>query len=457
MQYEHVFSVKDSIAVPLTPIDLASAGFMERQHLQEWLVNNPTVLGEDVRIVAIEFDKWQTYTGGLKKDRLDVLAIDSGGRLVVAELKRGPSTSHVDLQALKYAAAVSRFDPETLIEAHRRFLSARSGTPIDTEMAAQALEDHIDGPLELETLRQPRVVLVAHSFDESVTNTVVWLSESGLDIVLLRYQLYATSGEPLFVVSQMYPTPETEEFILAPRREEVEQTKAKTKSGQRQKDAVKVLAAEGAIEIGTKLHLKPSGINEDLREGLAQWLAADPVRAEGIWTGDPAEPIEWAYNGERGKPSSFATQALEEATGIERALNGAEWWALDNGQSLAKLASQYVEAKKASRDWSDLHGILKVLPPDRWTTYGDLAEAIGTAPQPLGQHLAGCSECVNAVQVLTADGTPAANFAWRDPADDRSPRAVLEEQGVLFGLDGTANGSQRLSVNELLEVAIDQE
>ena len=291
MQYEHVFSVKGSTAVPLMKVQLSDAGFMERQHLQEWLVANPEVLGDDVKIVAIEFDRWQTFAGDVKKDRLDILAIDSSGRLLIAELKRGQATSHVDLQSLKYAAAVSRFDPETLTQAYQRFLNSRTEREVTIEEAKQRLEDHIDGPLEQETWLQPRIALIAHGFDESVTNTVVWLSEAGLDIALLRYQLYGTSGDPLFVISQMYPTPETEEFILAPRRDEVEQTKAKAKTEQRQKDAVKILAAENALEIGTTLHLEPSGINEDLRESCKEWLSEDPSREEGFWTGDVSAPI----------------------------------------------------------------------------------------------------------------------------------------------------------------------
>jgi alkylated DNA nucleotide flippase Atl1 len=450
MQYEHVFSVKDSTAIPLNPIDLSAVGFLERQHLQEWIVANPTVLGDDVKIVTVEFDRWQTFTGDAKKDRLDILAIDSGGRLVIAELKRGAATSHVDLQALKYAAAVSRFDPDTLIDAHHRFLEHRLTEAITRATAKAHLEAHIDGPLESETWSQPRIVLVAHSYDESVTNTVVWLSESGLDIVLLRYQLYATAADPLFVVSQMYPTPETEQFVLAPRREEVEQTKEKTKAEQRQKDSVKILAAEGALEVNTPLHLEPSGVNEELREAVARWLDEDATRAEGHWTGDPAAPIYWAYKGGKGKPSTFASEALELATGVKRALNGAAWWVTDDGSSLADLAAQYVEAKKTTRDWSDLHSLLELLPQDRWTTYGDVATAIGTAPQPLGQHLLHCSDCVNAVHVLTAEGKPAEHFKWGNPDETRSPREVLEERGIVFSPSGAADLSQRLSAAQLL-------
>lgn len=238
MQYEHVFSIAGSRAIPLRHTELASEGFLERQHLQEWLIQNPQILGDDILIVTSEFDRWQTAAGDPKKDRLDVLGIDSTGQLVLAELKRGPAASHVDLQALKYAALVSRFDPDTLVDAHRRFLSAHGNGEVDEDEARISLEQHLDGPLEAEKWVQPSIVLLANSFAENITNTVVWLSEAGLDIVLMRYQLYGTETYPLLVVSQMYPTPKTEEFILAPKREEVEQTKAKAKTDKRQREDV---------------------------------------------------------------------------------------------------------------------------------------------------------------------------------------------------------------------------
>ena len=450
MQYEHVFSVAGAKTEPLAQTDLASSGFLERQHFQEWLLANPQILGDDVLIVASEFARWQTASGESKKDRLDILGIDSGGQLVVAELKRGAATSHADLQALKYAALVSRFDPDTLVDAHRRFLSEREDSMMTADESRTRLEEHIDGPLEPEAWVQPRIVLVANSFSENVTNTVVWLSEAGLEIVLMRFQLYVSSGDPLLVVSQMYPTPETEEFILAPKREEVEQTKAKAKSEKRQKDAVKILAAEKALDVGTRLHLEPTGIREDLRELVSKWLNEDPKRAEGSWTGEPAEPIQWAHTGTRGKPSTFATDALHEATGVRRSVNGSLWWRLDDGTTLGDLASEYVDSKKTGRNWSDLHELLTAIPPDRWTTYGEVAEAIGTAAQPLGQHLTSCHECTNAVHVLTSNGAVADNFTWGDEEETRTAREVLESRGVMFHGDGLADPSQRLSSEQLL-------
>jgi hypothetical protein len=63
-------------------------------------------------------------------ERLDVLALDRTGRLIVAELKRDVAPDTVVVQALNYAAMVSRFNLDLLIEAYgaRRMVSCpRSG------------------------------------------------------------------------------------------------------------------------------------------------------------------------------------------------------------------------------------------------------------------------------------------------------------------------------------------
>ena len=56
---------------------------------------------------------------------------------------------------------------------------------------------------------------------------------------------------------------------------------------------------------------------------------------------------------------------------------------------------------------------------------------------------------LNGHRVLKADGSIAPNFAWLDPNETRSPREVLESEGLLF--DGPrAAADKRVPVSELL-------
>lgn len=119
---ELLFTVKDTTATPVERVELASLGFTERGHLQEWVIRHPELLGADVLIITFEFDQWSIVSGLAPRDRLDVLGLGSDGRLVVGELKRGKAPDTVEIQAIKYAAMVSRFDLDMLAELHTTFM-----------------------------------------------------------------------------------------------------------------------------------------------------------------------------------------------------------------------------------------------------------------------------------------------------------------------------------------------
>jgi hypothetical protein len=213
---ELVFTVSGAEAKPVRATTLPEIGLSERHHLQEWVLAHPEILGPGIRVVTFEFDRWWA-AGGDPLDRLDVLGLDRFGRLVIAELKRDAAPDTVEMQAIKYAAMASRFTPETLGYQHARFLRAH-GDSVTEEEALAALEEHTeDKTLAVETLRQPRIVLLAASFPPVVTATAVWLREMGLDITLMRFQAYRTDTETLVTVSQLLPVPTVEEFTVVPR------------------------------------------------------------------------------------------------------------------------------------------------------------------------------------------------------------------------------------------------
>ena len=154
---ELVFTVDGKTATPARPLTLGEAGLKEREHLQEWVIAHPAILGEDVLIVTFEFDKWTSTSGERSFDRLDVLGLDRSGRLIVAELKRDRAADTITMQALNYAAMVSRFSLDTLVEA---YASHRRDAGLTAEQAATEVREWAPEIAD-DTLSPPRIVLVA--------------------------------------------------------------------------------------------------------------------------------------------------------------------------------------------------------------------------------------------------------------------------------------------------------
>ena len=131
--------------------------------------------------------------------------------------------------------------------------------------------------------------------------------------------------------------------------------------------------------------------------------------------------------------------------------NGWSFWRLQDGRKLLDVRASYTgtePAKSATTfDWSGLHSMLELIGEGRWTTYGSLADAVGTAPQPLGNHVATCQQCSNAHRILRSDGTVAPNFRWSTPNDQRDPMEMLEAEGAL--VNGVPDPTRELTSDDL--------
>ena len=442
MSYERVYQIKQSGAEPLVPLTFSEAGLRERQDLQEWVLAHPEILGSDIRIVTFEFDRWEHLSGGRQRDRLDVLGLDQSGCLVLAELKRDAAPDTVEMQAIKYAAMASRFTEDKLVAWHADMLSKLENRQVSEQEAREALVDHA-GELDVEQLRRPRIVLVAGAFTPSTTASVVWLSEMGLDITLQRVQAYQMGTDDVVVtVSQLFPIPDVEEFTISPMRAEATRGAANTRGP----STVRRLVQAGSLPDDALLTLEPTTeVNAETRQAIMDWIAEDPERGRARWRNDPLKPMRWEHDGKWYRPSRIVQAVLSEAAGVERSPRGPAWWVTEDGTSLTQLAG---ESEGGAFDWSELHMLVDLLPSGRWTTYGDVACLIGTAPQPLGGHFRTCTRCRNAYRVLDSSGSTSGGFVWSDPEDSRTQQEALESEGLRF-TSGRAAPGQRLRPEEL--------
>lgn len=446
----HLFTTAGQSATPLSRLSLTALGLRERQHLQEWVIAHPSVMGDDLLVITAEYDSWRGSDGVASKDRLDVLALEPSGRLVVAELKRDEDRD-VHLQAINYAALVSRFDLETLAEAHAKFLTAR-GAPMDVDEARERLLEHVE-EFDAETLRTPRIVLIAGAFPRIVTHTAVWLSEMGLDVSLVQVSVWQAGDQVIGSFERLYPVSALEEFTLAPARQDAAAAKARAEERTRRGRSLDRLVSAEALPVGTTLTIVPeTRVTPEERQAVLAWVAEEPPRGRATYNGDPHLGLTWEADGSRWSPTGLAKHITEKATGRRpRVLGGPRWWATPEGVTLRALADSVGDVRGLF-DWSTMHRILERLPAGRWTTYGDLAAVVGTSAQPLGQHITTCGECAHAWRVLDRDGRVAARFSWSDPTRTDDPADLLTAEGVVLQ-DGRAAGGQRLSREELALLA----
>jgi alkylated DNA nucleotide flippase Atl1 len=107
-------------------------------------------------------------------------------------------------------------------------------------------------------------------------------------------------------------------------------------------------------------------------------------------------------------------------------------------------------------DWARVDQAVNALPAGSWTSYGDLAELVGTAAQPTANHVARDPDLAYAYRALNGDGSVSFNFHWHDDSDTRDPMEVLIGEGVEFDENGCASQAQRLRPAEL-EALLDPE
>jgi len=189
---------------PMVNQSLSEVGIKERYDLQQLIRQNAeaffTEMGEPLLLIGEE-----VCPTDVVDNRIDLLAVDKDAAVVIIEIKRGNDRLQL-LQALSYAAMVSKWEPQQLIDS----LSALSAVP--AEETQEQIEEFLDADMSAVNQRQ-RVVLLAEAFDFEVLATTEWLSEQ-YDLDIRCYQLKLATDDNLEYLSCtcIYPAPELREY-----------------------------------------------------------------------------------------------------------------------------------------------------------------------------------------------------------------------------------------------------
>lgn len=192
---------------PVEEVEFSTLGLKERDDIQEWIAANPSILGENLLVVTKEFSDFDRT-----KERLDLLAVDDRGRLVIVELKRDDSGVDVHWQAIKYASYLHRAEEKQIVDMlarHRR---------ISEDDARKALEEHLGADNLASLNNDQRIILASHRFAPEVTSAVLWINkqvERAL-ITCVQFRPYHDGEtESLYLqANTIIPAPGTESYRI---------------------------------------------------------------------------------------------------------------------------------------------------------------------------------------------------------------------------------------------------
>ncbi|WP_237081320.1 DNA-binding protein [Mycobacteroides abscessus] len=337
---------------PMPSTQLSKLGVLETAHLERWVVDHPEVLGDNIRIVTTQYNKWSSDSGDLAKERLDILGLDASGQLVVVELKRG-TDSNVHMQAITYAALVAGFSKETLADAHAEYLNR--GTPTSDctpDDAAALLNEHVDGTWDDDVLTVPKIVLLAEDFTAQTYTTVTWLSglTPTLNIEMHTVNAFLTNGgQPCVVFRRLFPTVDPSTRVLTPgiAATNAAQVATKIAEKQRRSRSTYLLHDRGTIPEGSEIDLDLYGsVDRQIVIEVEAWVSENPARGHAVWTGNRQKPLRWlgTDTDETFAPSRLTQRIISEATGHWKgSINGSDVWKW-NAQSLYELAARAEES-----------------------------------------------------------------------------------------------------------------
>ncbi|TDV07816.1 oxidoreductase [Paraburkholderia caballeronis] len=199
-----VYEMRSDAIRPLQEVTFSHLGLHERGDIQRLLRECIDVISPDTLVISEEFSSWSEGNR-----RIDLLGVHKSGDLVVIELKRDDA-SHMELQALRYAAMVSTMTLAQAIETYQTYLSSR-GMPDDG--AAQKIADFLE--IDAKFGESVRIVLAASTFHKEITSTVLWLNDRGLNISCARLTPYSNDGKVFLDVDRFIPLPGAEEYQIA--------------------------------------------------------------------------------------------------------------------------------------------------------------------------------------------------------------------------------------------------
>lgn len=253
----------------LEPVDFT--GRINEKEFEDHLAATPNLLGEELLVLGRQLIDFAE-----DNKRLDLLAIDTEGEIVLIELKVDHDFAFTDLQALAYAGAyadrpITHF-AQTLVRscASSGDASIRANAGLDVGAGLDSAKAAIANFLDLTDFeewhpsKQIRIKLVAPGFPRRVLSNVRWLGDVyGLAIEAIRAQLFELGDHRQIYFERLLPLPGSEDFDLSIRERE---ESIRRENKQRRKAVFSLLVTNGVLIDGDRLWLVQTALPSKLRE-----------------------------------------------------------------------------------------------------------------------------------------------------------------------------------------------
>ena len=151
-----LFKIDNGDLVPIRRQTLAS-----EEVLEGWIAKDPSIIGLDVLIIGRQIIT--DFNG-----RIDILAIDREGGLIIIELKRDMTPRDVVAQTLDYASWIASLSTKQVHD----IAIDKLGTRLET-----VFRERFDAPLPENLNGTHSMVIVASEFDASSKRIVEYLAE----------------------------------------------------------------------------------------------------------------------------------------------------------------------------------------------------------------------------------------------------------------------------------------
>lgn len=170
------------------------------QKLEEWIETNPQILGEPLLVIGRQVRIPDV------KDRIDLLAIDPEGNVVIVEIKRTDLKDPVDVQALRYASYISKWRFEDLENAARSHLNAVGDPDFNFNESFETFCQE-NGADDIPDLNEDqRIIIVGTGVREKLGSVILWLRNHNIDIKLIEVQIYKDDDGMLIEPTVIVPT-----------------------------------------------------------------------------------------------------------------------------------------------------------------------------------------------------------------------------------------------------------